>query len=121
MWASRCVAVGAHGFWLVLSTMAGERLRHVERLLSESLAELERLRVDDPEYANVGDVVEIVGGRDYKGRKAIVTGFRGANAVYLAVRKRRCDKESPMVWRKRTNVRVVSKANETRATGTTSS
>ena len=101
--------------------MAGERLRHVERLLSEALAELERLRVDDPGYANVGDLVEIVGGRDYKGRKAIVTGLRGANEVYLAVRKQRCDKESPMVWRKRTNVRVVLKADKTKVAETTTS
>ena len=101
--------------------MAGERLRHVEGLLSEALAELEKLRVDELGYVNVGDVVEIVGGRDYKGRKAIVTGFCGADSVYLTVRKRRCDKESPMVWRKRTNVQVVSKANMTQTTETTSS
>ena len=101
--------------------MKGERLRHVERLLAEAVAELERLRVEDIGYADVGDVLEIVGGRDYKGRKAVVTGLRGANAVYLAVRKRRSDKESPVVWRKRTNVRVVAKASETKVAETTSS
>ena len=101
--------------------MAGERLRHVESLLAEALAELERLRVDDPGYAKVGDLVEIVGGRDYQGRKAIVTGLRGANAVYLAVRRRRCDKETPMIWRKRTNVRVVLKVGKAKVPETTSS
>ena len=77
--------------------------------------------MEDIGHVDVGYVVEIVGGRDYKGRKAVVTGLRGANAVYLAVPKRRCDMESPIVWRKRTNVRVVSKASETRAAETTSS
>ena len=82
---------------------------------------MEWLRVEDIGDADVGDVVEIVGGRDYKGRKAVVTGLRGANAVYLAVRKRRGDKESPIVWRKRTNVKVISKASEMRAAETFSS
>ena len=57
----------------------------MEQLLAEAVVELERLRMEDIGHVDVGDVVEIVGGRDYKGRKAVVTGLRGANAVYLAV------------------------------------
>jgi hypothetical protein len=56
-----------------------------------------------------GALVVIVGGKGYRGRKAVVVSERGTGSGYwnLEVRKRKCDSDKPRIYRTHTNLRLI--------------
>ena len=68
------------------------------------------LGLEGPCYEE-GDVVELVGGRDYRGRVGRVIGPRGERGIYwyVRLRRRRYEKNAVEVYRKGSNLVLLSR------------